>query len=163
MVAFDQDSRIYVYDGRNLRVSLFDSNGEFMRSFIIGLTSHRWAVEAKGSVYIFVSSSTDSTVCKFDSTGKLLTKFCSQSNRFFLRASYSGGGLAFDGNSFVYQASPFEYLINKFDMNGRLLDTFGKAFFSVSPTEGSAGDGRSKQGNDVVFAMDSDIQLAVFG
>lgn len=126
LAAIDRLYNIYIYDGSNLRISKFDSKGNFVRSFISTVTTHRWVLDSDGDIYLLANYFSDSVIVKVDSQGKLAARFCAQSNNFLPVANYAGGGLTMDRGGFIYQASPYEYAIKKFDANGRLLATFDK-------------------------------------
>lgn len=124
---YDTRDNIYVYDRGLLRVLMYNSDGEFVKSSLIKKFVDKFAIDREKSVFFYTPKPSDrggssrNSVFKFDSTGKLAGEFCPQPNAFDGAAKASGGGIVADSNNVVFQMSAYEYVLRAFDTSGEMI------------------------------------------
>jgi hypothetical protein len=129
---FDKLGNIYVYDGDQLRLNRYDRNGEFVQSYFLGKYFGDIAFTKDGDVFLFSESvsdakgSTDATVFRYDTEGRLVSSFCPQSKNYFRFGASAGGGIEVTDQNLLYCVSAYEYKIRVFKPDGTLLKSFGE-------------------------------------
>ena len=150
-VAVDGQGKIYVTDGGNSRVQIFDGHGQFLAAW--GIRGHGdgqfssplgVAVDRQGNVY--VGDNDAARIQKLDGNGKFLTKWGTfgKGNGQFNEPAIA---LAIDAQGNVYVPDFARSDIQKFDRQGQFLakwDTCGSGPFSNMVTAAVALDA---QGN----------------
>jgi DNA-binding beta-propeller fold protein YncE len=111
-VTIGKDGLLYVVDGGNFRVQIFQPDGSFVRTFgAIGRQGGQFsrpkeaATDAEGNVYIVDSAFGNFQI--FTSEGELLLSVGSRSERDGLAKYMLPSGIALDGDGRVYIADQF--------------------------------------------------------
>lgn len=141
-VAVGPDGNIYVTDTGNKRVSVFDSNGKFVRQIHSNLTPERIAqnyafnqpgemnepigiaVDAQGNVY--VADSLNKRIQKFDAAGAFAAQWPVPGLN-WESGAYLEPFLAVDGQGNVYATAPTGAAVLKYNPQGQLLATLKNA------------------------------------
>lgn len=137
--AYYSDSLIYVNDSDLLRLTIFNSNYQFLNSITlpipfadIRLHENRiWGYRTNMQFHF----KSNNIIFEIDENGKILTEFHKQSNHYSIAAESKGGGFIIIDN-FFYVTVPYEYKISKYNKNGVLLkETFGSSQYFTPPSQ----------------------------
>lgn len=128
-LAMDAQANVYVVDGGNHRIQVFDCNGKFLRMWgrqgsadgqflFFDSLGHfgSVAVDESGNVYVFDHNM---RIQKFTSRGEFLAKWGRPGQGDGEFGDYVG--LATDSQGNVYATDPVNYRIQKFDDHGTFL------------------------------------------
>lgn len=124
---FDARDNIYVYDGSQLTILMYDSKGEFIRSSPIQKFVDKFVVDRDENLFFYTSKTSDrerstrNSIFKFDRSGRLLGTFCPQPKAFDGASQVSGGGIVADSDNVLFQVSAYEYVLRAFDSSGDQL------------------------------------------
>jgi DNA-binding beta-propeller fold protein YncE len=137
-VAVGPDGNVYVTDTGNKRVSIFDTNGKFLRQISSNLTPERIAqnyafnqpgemnepigiaVDAQGNVY--VADSLNKRIQKFDAAGKFVAQWPVPGTN-WESGAYLEPFLAVDAQGNVYATAPTGTAVLKYNPQGQLVAT----------------------------------------
>jgi DNA-binding beta-propeller fold protein YncE len=177
-LAIGQQDRLYVADGGNHRIQVFDSTGQFLMTWgeegsgkgqfkfsHAGDTDGGMAVDAQGNVY--VADSYNFRIQKFTSDGEFLAAWGSKGDGDSqFRRPYD---LAIDSQGNIYVIDDYRNDIQKFDSNGKFLTKWGgsgQEDGQLFDTGGIAVDGQdhifvADYGNHRVQKFDSNGQFLI--
>jgi DNA-binding beta-propeller fold protein YncE len=150
-IALDAGANVYVTDGYspNSRVQVFDSNGNFLRSWRSGTQPLAIGLDSSGNVY--VTDGADDRIRKFTNTGTSLTRWGgigSNDGQFVLPA-----GIAVDSAGNVYVTDNFNDRIQKFTNTGTFLTKWGRNGTADGDFQGPYGIALDPDGN--VYVSDN--------
>jgi hypothetical protein len=133
-VATDSLGNLYVVDGNNHRVQVFDRTGNFVTQWNTSASSngqtaspYALAVDSRdpNAIVIYLVDTSNHLVKKFDSTGALLTfwgAYGSAAEQF-----NKPTGVAVDGSGNVYVVDSFNHRVQQFDSTGAFLAQWGSS------------------------------------
>ena len=132
-VALDQSGNMFVFDGNNLRVIKFDSQGNYVTKFGTegtgdGEFSYSYGIATDLSGNVYVSDTTNNRIQKFDNDGNFITKWGANDGDGTSGAGDSEfnnpRGITTDSSGNVYVADMGNGRIQKFDSSGTYISQF---------------------------------------
>lgn len=123
----DKSGNIYVFDASSYKIIVYDSVGEFIRSFLIrGYPSRLFSGSNKLYIQKFEPGD-GNTIDVYDFRGEHLKSFSPLPKEYeeVLIHVSSAGGIVVDNGDNLYQILPTNFNIFKFSSEGKLVKKFG--------------------------------------
>lgn len=114
----------YVLDSDLRRISIFDKDYKYLKSFLIPINISRIAISNNNELFCYSDgftgySKSNHIIFKMDWSGNILYSFMNQSKNYSIYSPSEGGGLIINEES-LYAITPYEYKIQQFNLNGKL-------------------------------------------
>ena len=155
-LAINSSNNVFVVDGNNNRIEIFDRNGDYLSQWgSFGTSNGQFsgpaAIAIDGSNNVYVADTGNNRIEKFDLNGSYLSQWGSfGSSNGQLSAPTS---IAIDGSNNVYVADQNNWRIEKFDSNGNYLTNWGS--FGSGNGQFSYPGGVAVDGSYNVYVVDS--------
>lgn len=123
---------IYVCDGGNARIAIFDKKYEYSRQIFQKNRNHRNIhINSRNEVYVYngmrpiMGDKLHDTIIKLDRQGDIVESFAPlQKEILSMNMCSARDGIVLDNNNNIYELNPIFYEIRKYNSDEKLLDIF---------------------------------------
>ena len=127
-VVVDSRDRVYVFNGGEHPIIIFDREGNFLKSWGEGVFGNPHGISIDGENIIYCTDSRDHTIRKFTTDGKLLKTFGTKNQPGEMGAPFnSPTGVAIDQFGYMFVSDGYgNSRVHKFSLEGEIILSWGE-------------------------------------